>query len=187
MCKTCQDILLPLSKNKEEWAEAKYEWKLSGFDFDIKQKCICGCSISKNYTLSNNKTGEERILGSICINTVFEDCKPLLDSINKYVCNHCNKKILRTSKSSHNTSIKHMENVERSKKYRQCETCNGYNILKTRSIDQKDCVSCYLRKNGKKKCWGCRCWIPDKYNYCFKCNSDRKEYNREKLKKKYSL
>lgn len=181
MCKTCQEILLPLSENKEDWNKAKHEWDQEATrDYEHKCECICGHDIEHNFVLENKINNNGVIVGSVCVNTVFVGCNVLLDSVNKYTCDICNKKILRSSKKAHEESQKHIDNQTIRENWRKCEDCNKYEIKITEPAFKKKCIICFKLSKGLKKCWGCNIWrkIGKSYAYCYKCNMDRKEYKK---------
>jgi len=181
MCFKCQMILLPLSRDCE-WKFALTEWEL----LKTKQhntackRCICGESIKNVFYLCNTITGHTRKLGCVCIINVFEDNKKLVDDVLKYTCVICDKKLLKTSKESHEMSNKHIDNEneikleeELHKKYKICNTCNDYKILRSEAHYKPQCIDCFRSSNGLKKCLLCPNSIKKTFKICFKCNNKK--------------
>ncbi len=179
MCITCKEKLLPLSYNVKDWNTAKEEWNQEAIYYRGTQKCICGQSIEKQFEIKNKENNNTQIVGSVCINTVFEGCNVLLDSVNKITCNVCNIDIMRTSQKSHERSEKHLKIKAFYDKYRKCETCDVYNIERSEPAYKKDCYDCFCQQRGLKQCRRCKRVkkIGESFSWCYDCS---KAYKLEK-------
>lgn len=178
MCHKCVDILLPISSNKKDWNKAKHEWEfVQQLSVETNIKCICGCPIVKNYLLRNTSTDIEQILGSVCIENVFDECPKILDELLLYTCEACNKTIKQSSVKAHNRSARHTAHVEKIiELYRECGTCGKHKIPRGKRYNfHKVCKRCYMIERGFRECPMCSEFkkIEPKGTYCDICNDKR--------------
>lgn len=175
MCDECIAILLKASSNTTDWTIAREEWISTGkidVDETLTSTCICGQSIKYNFELENDKTGDTVFVGSICINTIFEDEK-LLKFVNTTYCKYCKEDIKRNNVSSHKKTAKHKKNLEiykTQKKNKQCKCCKMYVIPKTSPSYKVYCNTCY-KTLFSSKCIDCGKSTKG-YKRCFSCNKN---------------
>lgn len=170
MCIVCKDKLLSGSAS-DNWDSAEIEWQYLGEERKTS-KCICGQHIEIEYKLINHATNTTFILGSVCINNVFDKIKSkkLLSKVNNIYCNHCNNLYKKQTFKKHLESQKHIDNFNLKTNWKMCEDCCEYNL----PIDdwKTKCRPCYSKSKGYRKCRRCHKFnikLDVPYRYCFKC------------------